>query len=196
MNERDEVPAAAAAALKKMNSQEQRQKRERKAMQLSRELREGESKFLRNRRGVVALSTLASASMALIALYQMGAIRHLPEPPLPHLDADKVDASAEAFEKLHTPDAVLGLGSYAATMSLAAMGGAERHREMPLVPIALAAKVAFDVANAAKLSVDQWTKHKAFCFWCLLAAGATFAMAPLVFEEARAAFRAIEGSPE
>jgi hypothetical protein len=95
MNERGEVPAAAGAALKKMNSQEQRQKRERKAMQLSRELREGESKFLRNRRGVVALSTLASASMALIALYQMGAIKHLPEPPLPHLDADKVDASAE-----------------------------------------------------------------------------------------------------
>jgi uncharacterized membrane protein len=134
--------------------------------------------------------------MALIALYQMGAIRHLPEPPLPHLDADKVDASAEAFEKLHTPDAVLGLGSYAATMSLAAMGGAERHREMPWIPIALAAKVAFDVANAAKLSVDQWTKHKAFCFWCLLAAGATFAMAPLVFEEARAAFRAIDNEDD
>lgn len=191
MNKRGEVLTAAAAALKKTNSPEQREKRERKAKQLSRELREGDSKFLRNRRGVVALSTVACASMGVIALYQMGVIRHLPEPPLPHLDADKVDASAEAFEKLHTPDAVLGLGSYAATMSLAAMGGAERHKEMPWIPIALAAKVAFDVANAAKLSVDQWTKHKAFCFWCLIAAGATFAMAPLVVEETRAAFRAI-----
>src|SRR5439155_15911003 len=141
------------------------------------------------RRGIVSLSMLASASMGIIALYQTGLIKHLPEPPLPRLDADKVDASAEAYEKLATPDAILGLGSYSATMALAAMGGKDRLEEMPWVPLALAAKVAFDVANAAKLSVDQWTKHKAFCFWCLLAATATFAMVPLVIPEAIAAAR-------
>lgn len=127
--------------------------------------------------------------MALITLYQVGLIKHLPEPPLPFMNADKVDASAEAYEKLSTPDAVLGLGSYAATMALAAMGGADRVRTMPWVPIALASKVAVDVATAAKLSIDQWTKHRAFCFWCLLAAAATFATAPLVVPEAIAATR-------
>lgn len=127
--------------------------------------------------------------MALITLYQVGLIKHLPEPPLPFMNADKVDASAEAYEKLSTPDAVLGLGSYAATMALAAMGGADRVRTMPWVPIALAGKVAVDVATAAKLSIDQWTKHRAFCFWCLLAAAATFATAPLVVPEAIAATR-------
>ncbi|MCA1732802.1 MAG: vitamin K epoxide reductase family protein [Acidobacteria bacterium] len=59
------------------------------------------------------------------------------------------------------------------------------------IPVALAAKVAFDAANAAKLSVDQWTKHRAFCFWCLLAAGATFACTPLVVTELRAAIAEI-----
>jgi vitamin K epoxide reductase family protein len=164
-----------------------------KAERISRELRTTVTPDLARRRGVVALSLIASGSMALITLYQTGIIKHLPEPPLPMLDADKVDASAEAFEKFSTPDAILGLGSYAATMGLAAMGGADRVKTMPLVPIALAGKVAFDVANAAKLSIDQWTKHRAFCFWCLIAAAATFATAPLVIPEALAAARRLRG---
>jgi uncharacterized membrane protein len=129
--------------------------------------------------------------MGVIALYQTGLIRHLPEPPLPGLNADKVNGSAQAYEKFAVPDAILGLGSYAATMGLAAMGGSDRARKLPLIPLALAAKVAFDVANAAKLTVDQWTKHRAFCLWCLIAASATFAMAPLVIPEATAAGRAV-----
>jgi len=160
-----------------------------RAEALSRELREGSDRYLDKRRAVVALGLTASASMAVIALYQMGLIRHLPEPPLPLFDADKVDASAEAYEKFSMPDAVLGLGSYAATIGLAAMGGSDRVTKQPWLPLALAAKVGFDVANAAKLTVDQWTKHRAFCFWCLLAAAATFAAAPLVIPEAMAALR-------
>jgi len=124
--------------------------------------------------------------MALISLYQMGIIEHLPEPPLPHFDADKVDAAAEAYAKLSTPDAVIGLGNYAATLGLAAMGGQDRATERPWIPLALAAKVAFDAVQAGKLSVDQWTEHRAFCFWCLLAAGSTFAAVPLVVPEANA----------
>lgn len=46
-----------------------------------------------------------------IALYQMGIIRHLPELPLPRLNADVVDAASEAHAILATPDALLGLGS-------------------------------------------------------------------------------------
>ena len=55
--------------------------------------------------------------------------------------------------------------------------------------MALAAKVAVDAAVAAKLTVDQWTKHRAFCFWCLVGAGASFASVPLVVAEARAALQ-------
>lgn len=163
------------------------------ATELSRELRRGQSAHLSRRRRVVALSLVASGSMSLITLYQMGLIRHLPEPPFPMMDADKVDASAEAYQRFSMPDAILGLGSLAATMGLAAMGGKDRARTAPWIPIALAAKVAFDVLNAGKLSVDQWTKHRAFCFWCLIAAGATFATAPLVVPEALEALRRLTG---
>src|SRR5919197_3271993 len=89
---------------------------------LSRELRTGSGRHLWGRRRVLALSLVASASMGLIALYQMGLLKHLPEPPLPRLDADKVDASPEAYRNLATPDAVLGFLSYAVTMTLAAAG--------------------------------------------------------------------------
>jgi uncharacterized membrane protein len=156
---------------------------------LSYELRHGSSRFLQQRRGVVVLSLTAMGCMGLITLYQIGILKHLPEPPLPGLDADKVDASTEAYEKFNMPDAVLGAGSYAVTLGLAAMGGEDRARTEPWLPLALAAKAGFDATQAAKLTYDQFAKHKAACSWCLIAAAATFATLPLVFGEAKAAFR-------
>ncbi len=123
--------------------------------------------------------------MGLITLYQMGIIKHLPEPPLARMNADKVDASAEAYQILATPDAAFGLASYAGTIVLASMQGADRAQAAPWIPLTLAAKVAADVAGAAKLTVDQWKRQRAFCFWCLIGAGATFATLPLVLPEAR-----------
>ena len=99
--------------------------------QLSRELRLGSGRFLQQRRKVLGLSLVAAGAMIPISLYQMGVIKHLPEPPLPRLDADAVDASPEAYAILATPDAVLGLGSYAVTAWLAAIGSEDRARAQP-----------------------------------------------------------------
>ena len=158
---------------------------------LSHQLRTGSEAFLARRRGVVGLSLVSAGAMGVITLYQMGIIKHLPEPPLPYLNADKVDASAEAYAYFATPDGALGVASYATTLVLAAMGSQERATEQPWIPLALMAKVLVDAAGAGKLTVDQWTKHRAFCSWCLLAAGATFATVPLVVPEARAAWQQI-----
>ncbi len=160
-----------------------------KGERLSHQLREGSDKYLRRRRAIVGLSLTSIASMGVITLYQMGLIKHLPEPPLPYLDADKVDASAEAYETLSVPDATLGLLNYSATIILAAMGGKDRACEQPYLPLALLAKTLVDATQAGKLTVDQWTKHRAFCSWCLLAAGTTVATVPLAVPEARAAMR-------
>ena len=157
------------------------------AKQLSRQLRQDDDDFLARRRGIVACGLAAAGAMGLITLYQIGIIKHLPEPPLPGFDADKVDASKEAYSYLQTPDAFIGLGSYAATLGLAAMGPKNRAETQPWIPLALLAKTAADAAQAARLTVDQWTKHKAFCFWCLLAATATFAALPLAVPEGVAA---------
>lgn len=159
------------------------------AEELGRELRQDLTQPLKRRRGVVGLSLACIASMGVIVLYQTGILKHVPEPPLPGLDADKVNGSAQAYRYLSMPDAVLGLGSYAATLGLAAMGPPDRATRQPWIPMALAAKASLDALLSAKLTLDQATKHRAFCFWCLLAAGATFASVPLTIPEARTAAR-------
>lgn len=93
---------------------------------LSRELRAGSGGHLDNRRAVAALSLFSIGCMGLISLYQIGAIKHLPDLPLPGFDADKVDGSADAYGRLQIGDAFLGIGSYAMTAALAAAGGKNR----------------------------------------------------------------------
>ena len=63
--------------------------------ELSQQLRRGTGGFLGRRRQIVGLS-LGMVPMGVVALYQMGIIEHVPEPPLPGLDGDKVDAAPEA----------------------------------------------------------------------------------------------------
>jgi hypothetical protein len=163
------------------------------ARKLSRTLREGNHPFLRERRRITALMLGAAGSMGLIAAYQMGIVRSLPDVPLPYFDADKVDAAPQAYRYGSAPDGAWGLLSYAGTVLLAGIGGADRVKKYPHIPLALAVKVGADAAVAAKLTMDQWTKHRAFCGWCLLAAGATFATLPAALPEARAAWQRLRG---
>ena len=164
-----------------------------KPEELSQQLRKGQARFMFQRRGIAALSLAAIGSMGLISLYQLGLIKHLPEPPLPHFDADKVDAAPEAYALLNTPDGVIGLGSYAVTLALAAMGSQDRAKDQPWLALALGAKVGFDTSQAARLTINQWTKQKAFCFWCLLASLATLLTIPLAVPETVAGFKRILG---
>lgn len=165
------------------------QRNKHKSETLGSGLRHGSRKSLRRRRGVFGLFLAASASMSVIALYQMGILRSVPEPPLPRLDSDNVTGSAKAYSLLETPDGVLAMSSYAVTMTLAAMGSPDRANEQPLLPIALALKVGVDAIVAAKYTLNEWRKHRGLCFWCLLSSAATFASVPLVIPEARSAIR-------
>ncbi|MFI7019133.1 mercury(II) reductase [Streptomyces sp. NPDC050164] len=81
---------------------------------------------------------ITAATYAVVALYQFGLLRRLPEPPLPGLDAKRVDASGEAYALLRTPDAALGLTSAGITLALTGMGSRRRHREHPWVSLAAA----------------------------------------------------------
>jgi uncharacterized membrane protein len=114
----------------------------------------------------------------------------LPEPPLPLLDADAVDASGEAYQELKTPNASLGILNSAITLVLAGMGDRRRAIERPWLPLALAAKVGLDAASGLFLTIEQASKHGRFCSWCLTAAVTSLAMVPQVLPEARMALRA------
>ncbi len=154
---------------------------------LSRELRTGTNDFLSHRRTTVALTLVGMASLSVIALYQLGLLKCLPEPPLPGLDAEKVNGSAEAYKLLHTPDAILGLGSYAATLGLAATGDANRADNRPWLPLALLAKAGADAVQAAFLTARSWRKFRAFSLYSLVDVLTVFLKLPSVLPEASAA---------
>ena len=131
-----------------------------------------------------------------VGIYQMGIIKHLPEPPLPRMDADRVDAAPAAYSRmwLPMPDAMLGLMSYAVTAALASLGGAGRFERLWWIPLAMAVKVGVDAVQAGQLSWEQWAVHRAFCFWCLVAAITTFIAVPLAIPETVATIKRLTSS--
>lgn len=152
-------------------------------------LRRGAGLFLDRRRRTAALTLVSMGALGAVAAYQFGLVRHLPEPPLPIFDADRVDASGEAYQHLKTPDAAIGLSSAAVTLVLAGMGGPDRHRTRRWIPVVLAAKAAGDALGGAYLTLEQGSKHRRFCSYCLVAAAANIAALPQTIPEARAALQ-------
>jgi hypothetical protein len=156
-------------------------------------LRRGPGEFLAQRRRMALLQTAAAATLSVVGLYQFGVLKSVPEPPLPGLDADRVDASGEAYALLHTPDSALGIASAGVSLVLAGMGGARRHRDQPWIPLALLAKSAADAAGGLLLTAEQLTKHRRLCSWCTATAALLVATVPVALPEARAAWRTLRG---
>ena len=159
--------------------------------QLSRELRTARTPALAKRRAIVGLSLASAGIMGFLALYQFGVVRHLPDARRGRWDAERVDSSDEAYSLLWTGDAFIGATSYVATATLAAMGESDRPRTKPWLSVATSIKVLLDALVAAGLTWTQWSRHRAFCWYCLLASALTFATVPLTWGETRAAVKAL-----
>jgi uncharacterized membrane protein len=155
------------------------------------EIRHSDSRDMRLRRNLAAVSLVGIASMAIVSLYQMGKVRHLPDPPTdkPHFDSDKVNASEEAFS-YGMPDAPLTLLAHATNLAIAAAGPADRARSKPWLPILAAAISLPQAAIAAKYLFHQMPKvDKAWCPYCVVDALTHFATLALVTPEAVEATR-------
>ncbi len=161
--------------------------------ELSSDLRQGPSEFLKHRHTVAGLSLFSAGVMGGIALYQLGILEEIPEPRWSKFNAEKVNGSAEAYSHLAVPDALLGFVNYRVTACSAGMGAQKRWGTHPWIPISMGAKALLDAALAGKLTVDQWTKYRAFCFWCLLTTAATFAGLRFSIAETRAAVGTLIG---
>jgi uncharacterized membrane protein len=157
-------------------------------------LRRGSGPYLDGRRRTAALQMGAAATLGVVGLYQFGLLKSVPEPSLPGLGADAVDASGEAYEMLKTPDATLGIASAGVSLVLAGMGGAKRHEEQPWIPLVLLAKSLFDASGGVYLFAEQVTKHKKVCSWCTASAALLLATVPAVLPEARAAWKSLRSS--
>jgi uncharacterized membrane protein len=152
--------------------------------QLSHELRNEVTPDLTRRRWIVGLSLLGTLAGQAVTLYQMGIVKKLPDPPLPYIDSSRVDASEYAYKRLQSPDAPAMIVSYGITAALAAAGGKDRARDLPLVPIALLAKTIYDSFVALELAREEWQYNKAFCAYCQLATIASLVSVGIALPEA------------
>lgn len=162
--------------------------------QLSHELREEETPDLNRRRWIVGLSLIGAAAGIAVTLYQTGIIKHLPDPPLPLIDSDKVDASDYAYSRFNSPDAPIMIINYGITALLASMGGKNRATEMPFAAVALGVKTLIDVALNLELAREEWNENKALCAYCQAASLASIASLALAAPEAITAVNNLLGN--
>lgn len=164
-----------------------------KPTQLSHELRLETSEDLNRRRWVVGLSMLGATIGQVVSLYQLGIIKRLPDPPLPYIDSNKVNASAYAYKRLETPDALLMLLTYSVTAILAGAGGKNRAETHPAIPIAMGIKTLADTALNLQLAREEWQDNKALCFYCQTATVVSAVSTALAVPEAVKAVRKLFG---
>jgi len=129
-------------------------------------------------------------AMTAVSLFQTGIVKHLPDPPLPGFDSDKVNSSDTAY-MLGVPDGTLSLASLAANIPLAAFGGATRAQEQPLVPLLAAGKSTVEAIIAGWYFYQMPTKEKAWCGYCIVGALANIGIAALTLPEAKEALAAL-----
>jgi uncharacterized membrane protein len=163
----------------------------RETQQLRRELQQSEKGDLNVRRAIIGLSLVGMGAMTAVSLFQTGIINHLPDPPIKDFDSDKVNSSDTAYA-LGVPDGTLSLASLAANIPLASFGGANRAKEMPLVPIAAAAKASVEAVVAGWYFYQMPTKEKKWCGYCIVGAAANFGIAALSLVEAKKAWKELK----
>jgi hypothetical protein len=162
--------------------------------QLSQELRQGKNPHMSRRRAIIGLSMLGGSMGQLVTLYQTGIVSHLPDPPGQQLfDADRVDASNYAYNKLNSPDGPIMVANYAITAWLAAAGGLDRARRNPLLPIAMGIKLVLDGVTNVELAREEWSENKAFCEYCQVATVCSIASIVLAVPEVMTAVRTLLG---
>jgi uncharacterized membrane protein len=137
---------------------------------------------------VIMACGVALATLVPVALYQTGAIAHLPDPPLPVFDSDRI-TNSRAAHPLGVPDSLLGLASFGATMGLALL--ARRNRTARTL---LGAKLALDASAAAFNAGRQVFGFGQLCSWCTGTAVAAGVMAYAGREDIRNTYRAISSA--
>ena len=163
----------------------------RETQRLRRELQQSDEGDLNVRRVIIGLSLVGMGAMTAVSLFQTGIIEHLPDPPIKDFDSDKVNSSDTAYA-LGVPDGTLSLASLAANIPLASFGGQNRAEEMPLVPLAAAAKASVEAVVAGWYFYQMPAKEKKWCGYCIVGALANFGIAALSLVEARKAWKELK----
>ncbi len=120
----------------------------------------------------IAAAAAALATLVPVALYQLHAIKELPDPPGSWFDSDRITTSKSAYP-LGIPDSLPGLGSYAATLTLVLTAN-----RSPVIRKLLQGKLLVDGGMAGFNVIRQIVSYRKLCSWCTGTALATAALVP------------------
>lgn len=114
---------------------------------------------------IVSFSLLGIAAMTPVSLLQLGVVRHLPDPPIPGFDSDRVNLSQTA-SVLGVPDGPISLASFVVNLPAARLLDPVRH---PRLTIAFGAKAAIEAVVAGWYFAQMPRRERAWCGYCIAA---------------------------
>lgn len=120
---------------------------------------------------LIGASCVAVATLVPVALYQFQVISELPDPPLRIFDSERITMSKTAHP-FGIPDALLGIGSFGTTVTLAVL--AKRNKTAKRL---LGGKLALDASVAGFNAIRQLVDFGKLCSWCTLTALSAVVMA-------------------
>jgi len=109
---------------------------------------------------LIGASCVALAMLVPVALYQLGAVSTLPDPPFIVFDSEQITTS-KAAHPFGIPDGLLGLASFGTTLVLALLSKRSR-----VASQLLGAKLVLDVSVAAFNASRQVVSFGKLCSWC------------------------------
>lgn len=161
-------------------------------LELRKELQEASSGDLWRRRAIILVTFLGIAMMGIVSLFQVGAVRSLPDPPIAGFDSNKVNSSDTAY-RLGLPDGTLGVLTLAMNLPLAAVGGVARATVLPWAPLLFAGKALVDAYVGASYFYKMPVVEKAWCGYCIVGAVVNVTIFVLILPEAWHAVRGLFG---
>ena len=128
--------------------------------------------------------------MSVIALYQLGILKDVPEPSLPGIASDKYHWISQGLFAPRNARCRSGHAELCGDDDPRCDGTGGSGRPPACIPLAHGGK-GWIRCRCWLLNIrfDERQGHRALCFWCVLASVATFASVPFAIPEACRAFR-------
>ena len=119
---------------------------------------------------MISSCSVAIAALVPVALFQCGAVDHLPDPPGSFFASDQITSSSDAYP-FGVPDSLLGLASYGTTLTLALSAPHSQFARK-----VLKWKLLLDGGMAVANTTKQFIKFRRACSFCMMTAVATGVM--------------------
>lgn len=136
-------------------------------------IRKDTSEVTGYRREIAALAAVGLIDFTLIALFQLGHIKKLPDLPGKIFDTKKVNSSKDAV-LLGLPDGVISLAAYTATLLLAT-AATRFKKQSRILDVAMGGVLLGQAVGAGQYLVNMAVVQKKVCIYCVAGAAINFA---------------------